>query len=58
MTTRVLTGTYASGYALSGNYDTLSIASTGLVQGSGVSIASGLPFIVTIENDGRVAPGR
>jgi hypothetical protein len=50
MATRTLTGTYPSGYTLSSNYSTLSIASTGLVEGSGVYSS----HLATVANLGAV----
>ena len=54
MTTRTLTGTYASGYAMTLPVTDLTIATSGYVEGDGVtSPAAGLGAY-TIVNDGKV----
>jgi len=54
MTTKVLTGTYSSGYALAAPITTLSIAASGYVEGRGVATAIAATASYTVTNDGRI----
>ncbi|MDQ2860877.1 MAG: hypothetical protein M3T55_09155, partial [Pseudomonadota bacterium] len=54
MTTKVLTGTYSSGYALAAPITTLSIAASGYVEGRGVATAIAATASYTVMNDGRI----
>jgi hypothetical protein len=64
MTTRILTGTYSSGYTLSASYTALSIAASGVVHGvtatnfgygGGVGVL--VSFVAPVTNSGQVFGG-
>ena len=57
MTTHTITGTYASGYAMTPPVTDLTVAASGYVEGNGVtSPASGLGAY-TLVNDGKIKAG-
>ena len=54
MTTKTLTGTYSSGYSLQSPITTLSIASSGYVEGTGVTTPGSATVAYTVVNQGRI----
>jgi len=54
MTTKVLTGSYASGYALTAPITTLSLTTSGYVGGKGIYSPSKATEAYSIFNDGKV----
>ncbi len=54
MTTKVLTGTYVSGYLLQSPITTLRITASGFVEGSGVKTAADAPTAYSIFNAGAI----
>ncbi|HZL01421.1 MAG TPA: hypothetical protein VFC47_16155 [Caulobacteraceae bacterium] len=55
MTTRLLTGTYVSGYHITPPVTIVSIATTGYVEGTGVTTPTAATGAYTVVNEGKVA---
>ena len=54
MTSKVLTGTYVSGYSLHSPVTSLTVAGSGYIEGDGIETAKGASVAYTVVNEGKI----